>query len=327
MFGEANNGAAFEFSTERMPEQDRHKVWCDVVARQGMRIESRPVPGQKLEVHIRGYAWPGLMLARANLSGMRDERTPELIGDGDDDVSFVINLTGPVTVTARGSDYYLAEGEGFAISSLEPSVFARPSPGSIVGLSIPRAALLNHVRHLDAALMRVIPARSEALLLLKEYLVFLLDLRSAMTAEVRQLVIAHVYQLVALALGPAPEVLAAMAGRGNVESRLIAIKADAMDNLGNRDLSIEWLALRHHVSVRYIQMLFESERATFSAFLLKRRLERADRVLGELASTGRSISAIAFDCGFGDLSYFNRAFRKRYGMTPSSRRAGVARES
>ena len=327
MFGEANNGAAFEFSTERIPAQDRHKVWCDVVARQGMRIESRPVPGQKLEVHIRGYAWPGLMLARANLSGMRDERTPELIGDGDDDVSFVINLTGPVTVTARGSDYYLAEGEGFAISSLEPSVFARPSPGSIVGLSIPRDALTKHVRHLDAALMRVIPAQSEALLLLKDYVVFLLDFRSAMTAEVRQLVIAHVYQLVALALGPAPEVAAAMAGRGNVESRLIAIKADAVDNLGNRDLSTEWLALRHHVSARYIQMLFESERATFSAFLLKSRLERADRVLGELASTGRSISSIAFDCGFGDLSYFNRAFRKRYGTTPSARRAGGARES
>jgi AraC-like DNA-binding protein len=264
------------------------------------------------------------MFARANLSGMRDERTPELIGDGDDDVSFIINLTGPVTVTSRGSDYHLVDGEGFAISSLEPSVFARPSPGSIVGLSIPRGALLKHVRHLDAALMRVIPAQSEALLLLKEYLVFLLDLRSGIAAEVRQPVIAHVYQLVALALGPSPEVAASMAGRSNVESRLIAIKADALDNLGNRDLSTEWLALRHHVSARYIQMLFESERATFSAFLLKSRLERADRVLGEQANAGRSISSIAFDCGFGDLSYFNRAFRKHYGMTPSARRAGIA---
>jgi AraC-like DNA-binding protein len=26
---------------------------------------------------------------------------------------------------------------------------------------------------------------------------------------------------------------------------------------------------------------------------------------------------IAFDAGFGDLSYFNRVFRQRYGDTPS----------
>ena len=30
-----------------------------------------------------------------------------------------------------------------------------------------------------------------------------------------------------------------------------------------------------------------------------------------------SISSIAYDVGFGDLSYFNRAFRRRYDATPS----------
>jgi AraC-like DNA-binding protein len=30
-----------------------------------------------------------------------------------------------------------------------------------------------------------------------------------------------------------------------------------------------------------------------------------------------AVSAIAFEAGFGDLSYFNRAFRRVYGATPS----------
>ena len=31
---------------------------------------------------------------------------------------------------------------------------------------------------------------------------------------------------------------------------------------------------------------------------------------------GLSISTIAFEVGFGDLSYFNRKFRKRFGTSP-----------
>ena len=29
-----------------------------------------------------------------------------------------------------------------------------------------------------------------------------------------------------------------------------------------------------------------------------------------------AIATIAYDVGFGDLSYFNRRFRRQYGMTP-----------
>jgi AraC-like DNA-binding protein len=34
----------------------------------------------------------------------------------------------------------------------------------------------------------------------------------------------------------------------------------------------------------------------------------------------RSISSIPYDVGFGDISYFNRAFRQRYKVTPSDTR-------
>jgi len=325
VFSETTDGSSFEFSTDFLPESDRVRVWCDVIARQAMRIDSRPLPGSPLKVDIRGYTWPGLMVAKASLSGMRDERTRELIGDGDDDISLFVNLAGPVTIAARGTEHQLDAGEGFAISSLEPSVITRPSPGTVIGLSLPRQALVSRVRNLDSVLMRVVPAGSETLQFLKAYLGFLLDHRAPTTAEIRQSIVAHVYHLVALALGPAAEVAAAMEGLGTVASRLVAIKADVVENLANRELSTGWLALRHHVSARYIQMLFGSENTTLSAFLLEKRLERAHGLLADPGSSGHSIGAIAFECGFGDLSYFNRAFRKRFGMTPSERRAATMR--
>ena len=77
------------------------------------------------------------------------------------------------------------------------------------------------------------------------------------------------------------------------------------------------------MTARYVQMLFESEGTTFTEYVLAQRLARAYRMLGEPASRNRTISAIAFEVGFGNLSYFNRGVPEHFGMTPSdARRAG-----
>jgi AraC-like DNA-binding protein len=51
---------------------------------------------------------------------------------------------------------------------------------------------------------------------------------------------------------------------------------------------------------------------------LELRLRRAAEWLAQAGD--RRISDIAFDCGFNDLSYFNRCFRRRFGLTPSAAR-------
>ena len=50
-------------------------------------------------------------------------------------------------------------------------------------------------------------------------------------------------------------------------------------------------------------------------YLMTFRLQKAVEELKR--ANGRSISDIAFSCGFSDASYFNRCFRKEYGVTPS----------
>ena len=46
------------------------------------------------------------------------------------------------------------------------------------------------------------------------------------------------------------------------------------------------------------------------------RLTRAHRLLCDPKFNHVAISTIAYDVGFGDLSYFNRRFRRLYGFTP-----------
>lgn len=54
--------------------------------------------------------------------------------------------------------------------------------------------------------------------------------------------------------------------------------------------------------------------ASFTSRLNKLRLRKAAELLQHAQ---RRISDVAFECGFNDLSYFNRCFRRRFGLTPS----------
>jgi AraC-like DNA-binding protein len=106
-------------------------------------------------------------------------------------------------------------------------------------------------------------------------------------------------------------------GRGLRAARLRAVMADISAHLEDGGLTAAVVAARQRVTPRYAHMLFEGEGLTFSEFVLGQRLARAHRLLTDPRCSERTIGSIAFDVGFGDLSYFNRAFRRRYNATPT----------
>jgi AraC-like DNA-binding protein len=67
---------------------------------------------------------------------------------------------------------------------------------------------------------------------------------------------------------------------------------------------------------RYLHMLFAEDDTTFGRHLLDHRLDLAHTRLRDPRWSTRTISAIAHDSGFGDLSYFTRTFRRRFAITP-----------
>jgi AraC-like DNA-binding protein len=136
----------------------------------------------------------------------------------------------------------------------------------------------------------------------------------------RSLIATHFHDLISLTLGATRDAVQTAMGRGVRAARLRAIKNDILANLGNADLSIDAVARRHGITPRYLGMLFAGEQTSFSQFVLVSRLERAHRMLRDPRNLERPVSAI----GFGDLSYFNRAFRRRYAATPSDVRASRA---
>jgi AraC-like DNA-binding protein len=108
-------------------------------------------------------------------------------------------------------------------------------------------------------------------------------------------------------------------------ARMRAIKAEIAQSFQHGPVSVATLAQSQGVSPRYIQKLFEHEGTTLSKFVLGQRLARVHRMLTAPALVDLTIGAIAYRAGFGDLSTFNREFRRHFGATPSDVRATTRR--
>ena len=115
--------------------------------------------------------------------------------------------------------------------------------------------------------------------------------------------------------------VAELAGlRGLRAARLQAILAKIADNFANPGISAQGVAQELGLSARYVHDLLQETGISFSERVLELRLQRAHKVLSQRQNDDMRVSDIALMCGFSDVSYFNRCFRRRFGHTPTGAR-------
>lgn len=301
-------------STERATGREAVEAFCETFGRAILRIDMEPLPDTQLEADLRLRAFSGFAMACGHLSPMRNRHGPELIDN--DDIVLVIMERGFGVIEQNGQQIEVDEGQVVLTDNSTPATFVGHTPTEVMNLRFSRARLAPHVVNLDRMLLAPILPANQALNLLRFYASSLNDEAALATPELRRTVSKHMHDLAALAIGARADA-AEMATGGVRATRLRAIKADVMTNIGDPRLSPDTVAARHEISPRYMRVLFESEGISFSEFVLNQRLQRAHHMLSDPQHMEKLISAIAFECGFSDLSHFNQTFRRRYGMTPS----------
>jgi len=192
----------------------------------------------------------------------------------------------------------------------------RLTPARLLGCRVARSEVAALVGRLDDAPMCLVPRDTEALQLLVTYARSIAESVPLATPELQRIAVSHMNDLMAAIVSALRGGRAIAEGRGIAAARLRAIMIDICAHLGDGHLSAAEVAHRQRVSARYVHKLFEKEGLTFSSFVCDQRLVRAHRLLSDTRLADRTIGAIAFDVGFGDLSYFNRTFRRRYEATP-----------
>jgi AraC-like DNA-binding protein len=317
------NTGILEFSTDGVPERDRIAFWREHYGQVMLRVDIEPALDMVFEARNRCLSLTGLQLMEGSSTPARISRRGRYLADGNDDVVLAINRSGSVNITSGGRELSLSDGEAVVLSGGEPASFHRITRGESFTLRVPRATFEQTVVSVDDALMRPIPPHLGALKLMEQYAGWLLHASPTIDRELRNVSVRHVLDLLALTIGPRTDFADTARTRGLRAARLKLAKSFVVSHSDSRDLSVATVAENLNVTPRYVQRLFEADGTTFTEFLTGQRLARAHPLLCE-PTNQTAISSIAYDVGFGDLSYFNRRFRRQFGLTPREVRGDKA---
>src|SRR5262245_45710603 len=98
----AADSAPLRLATADLPERDRMPIWREVVGRKIMRLDMTPAADHPFRSELFMRALPGLGVAWGFHTGVKMQRTPLLLADGNDDFVLPLHHGGVSLISARG---------------------------------------------------------------------------------------------------------------------------------------------------------------------------------------------------------------------------------
>jgi AraC-like DNA-binding protein len=313
------------FSTDDFPAEKRLEAYREIYGQTIAKHDVELVEGHPFHFEANVCSVPGLALTSGGRSPCRRIHRPQHIDH--DDLLLGIMVTIGCGARQHGRETVVDAGGAVLLSGASPMTVETPSTARGLSLRIPDAVLRPLIPALHDRLPWRIPSDTAALSLLIGYVEMIRSSDALAVARLRECVVAHVHDLIALLLGAEGDARHAAEQRGGRAARRAAILRSIERHSADPALTASRVAARLGITPRYVHLLLEETGRSFSRHLLEQRLERAAALLCDPAARGRRIAEIASAVGFDDLSHFNRSFRRHFGRTPTDVRADGNRPS
>ncbi|WP_141440021.1 AraC family transcriptional regulator [Vreelandella titanicae] len=309
--------ALVTFSSDHFAKAERIEAAQDLYAAMS-NVQLDISRGSTPSINARIQLLPGVAIALVKSSSLTAIRNSSHIADGNDDISILVNPGGVGKWASRQHTH----GELVCCSDNTGCLALNEHPGSItfhgketlfLSISFPNLLMEPLVKDIGRAAKTALVPNEAFQRLTNRALQLVQKPQIADYHDPAELGI-ELLDLGSLTLGATAEAKAKARGRGLRAARLRAIKADISALSLRGDITLSQIASRHSISPSYLRALFRNENTSFTDYLLEQRLHRTFKQLSHHQQT--PISTIAFQAGFNNLSWFYRAFKQRYGITP-----------
>jgi AraC-like DNA-binding protein len=305
-----------QWNTEDYQAAEQFGFWREVLCEAFIALNSTCDYSDGFRARVVANRVDGINVCRLITDEHNILRTHREISRMPRDCFFVnMQIDGDVHVRHQGKEVQISPNEFYVVDAAEPYELAYRRPGGNVqtfSFRIPKphlAPLLSDTG--DAMGVRV--SRDTAVgALAVDFLKNIAMQSDAIPPGAQPAMARMAADLIALSLNPHQDHSAALS-QSKRKARLGSILAYIDQNCA-RELSVDLVCRRFGISRRSLHRLFEEEGLSFAREITVRRLNKSAEAMR--AYPDASIATIAFASGFGDLSSFNRQFRKKFGLVP-----------
>lgn len=315
------------FSTEDVHRRERFAYWHEVACEQLVPHESAPDSEVSFSAVMCAGKIGTLELISFENSAMNVARTRSNCSRHDnDDLFFCQQLQGNLELHQAGRKAALAKGDMVLVDPMLPYAANFGSGSKLLVLKLGRQELRARLGETDAFVGLRSTVDDSAQGPAAEFIATLPRWSGKIGAPTSEIMQTYCVDLIANAIGN-------FAGRNGVHvsatraSALMAVRMAADRGLSDPHLTPSKIAAAAGVSVRYANLLLAAEDTSLSRLVLSKRLERCRTLLGNPSQAHRTISDIAYNWGFSDMTHFSRAFKAAFGMLPSAYRRMEAANS
>jgi len=302
------------FDTADYPVGDRERMFVHVYSL-NVLVE---ILAQPVHCRIELCQLPRIHLRVARTSAQRSVRLPETIRmDRHDFVGIILLQRGSIRGDLDGAKVEVAAGEALVADFGKPSLLEH-SDHELITIGLDRALVEERLPWLPSVNGTV--ADRQAAEPLFRHMQELLD-RIRADRPLRPEIEAQALADWIAAVIPAPGETTATSRRAADDGRAFDRAAAYIEcHLGSEDLQPSAIWKAANVSRSRLYRLFAPVGGV-ARYVIQQRLLRAHAALTNPRDP-RTISAIAYDCGFTNVAHFARAFREAFGVTASQVRSG-----
>jgi AraC family transcriptional regulator, positive regulator of tynA and feaB len=308
------------FCTEQQPSTQRSEWLKEVIGREYANVDIKPSQDIALFNDMWIYPWQaGVRLSPIHSNAITLERLPQEPSHSSQDCYFMVLLTsGKYKLEQGGREVFLKPGDMTIYDATEPHRITTPDAFSKILISIPRKMLDQRLNNIGKITATQIPSAEGIGALTSSFIQSTVKQLEQFSKLQFQSLSQPVVDMVTLSLGQVIE--NKLTTTSHRQIMLIRIKQYIKSVMNDPELNATKIAEATGLSKRYINNLFNEENTSLMHYLIEQRLELCRYYLSSVFSTHLSVTQIAMQHGFNNMSHFSRIFKKYYGYSPRAYR-------
>ncbi|HEY1505622.1 MAG TPA: helix-turn-helix domain-containing protein [Stellaceae bacterium] len=315
--GETQLPSRFSIFHRGVAKGPAYEAWREGICRGFCRLDVGPAEDGYIDCRNQFVLLDSVAMATPTGISARFGRTRDLLEDGCDDLVLIAATRGTVRVSQAGKTIDLTAGQMCLTEMNLVGAVDLNRAGGFTTTRFPRRLLLQVAPSAETRLATALGHDRALGTMIERYAVLCSEVAGELDMVGQKSAAQHLTDLVGHFIATSTAKNDSRETGGLAAARLDLMKADILKHLDRADLTVEAVAAANGMSGRQAQRMFAAAGTTFTEFVLEQRLMLARRLLLHETARGRKVSDIAFRAGFNDLSYFHRAFKKRFGATPA----------